>query len=80
MPKTKLHPVKSTKTVQVPLNRVQALHAASAAMLDLAEEILEENGQYTDEFLASLAEAEADIKAGRVYTAESIDDLLRKKG
>ncbi|MBI2589734.1 hypothetical protein HYW32_01765 [Candidatus Berkelbacteria bacterium] len=40
------------KMVKISLDRVRKFYAASAVMLDLAEEILEEHGEYTKEFLA----------------------------
>ncbi len=60
------------------MKRVKQLHVASTVMANLAEEILEETGSYSDSFLSALAEAEADMKAGRVYSIESLDDLLKK--
>jgi len=40
-------------------------------MADCAEDILEERGEYSKEFLVSLDRSEADMKAGRVRTVTS---------
>ena len=84
MPKTKRLPRRravsaAPKTVRIPLTALKQMIDAGGPLADLAEEILEREGLYSDEFLASLREAEEDVRAGRVYTAASIDDLLRQK-
>ena len=84
MPKTKRLPRRhatsaAPKTVRIPVAALKQLLDAGGPLADFAEEILEREGLYSEQFLADLAEAQADIKAGRVYQVESLDELFDKK-
>lgn len=67
----------SPKTVRIPVSMLKKIMDAGGPLADWAEDILEREGLYSDEFLASLARAQADVRAGRVYKVESLDDLLK---
>jgi len=54
------------------LHRVLSL---SQKLTDATEDLLEEFGQYTPEFLASLKRAETDIRTGRTREVKSLKEL-----
>ncbi len=75
--KTKVKSTHST-LITIELEQVKRLHRMSSALLDVAEDILETQGLYSDKFLDLLAESEADVKAGRVYKVKSLTEGLTK--
>lgn len=70
----KSHAKRSTTLSLIQAKRLLVL---GTNLADLAEDILEERGEYSPEFRASLARANADVKAGRVVTVGSLDELLK---
>jgi hypothetical protein len=54
---------------------IHKLYKLSLDMADLAEDILESRGEYSDEFLSSLKKSLADEKTGKVRKINSLSDL-----
>lgn len=57
------------------LSQVKKIFDLSNYLADLAEELLEENAQYSKEFIKGLKKSEKDFKEGRVRKIKSLREL-----
>jgi hypothetical protein len=72
MPKTKL---KQSNAVNLKPQELNRLFQISSELSDFIEDILEEQGQYSDDFIASLERSIKQAQQGRVRVLNSLRDL-----
>ena len=68
----------STKNSKIflPPSQIRKLFNLSNYLADLTEELLEENAQYSKEFIKGLRKSEKDVREGKVREIKSLRELL----
>lgn len=55
--------------------RIKELFVLSTRLADLSEEMLEDQGNYSDKFIAGLKKSQLEAKKGKLAQVNSLNDL-----